>query len=168
VTRLRTAISLWVLALVGVVCCVTEWRAAVPVPEPVAVTPFGQSGAAPAISVSSLNVAAGRVVATDLFRLDRAPARLSYTPDSADIAPTVNAHQPRAQLVLQGILGVINGSKPERWGALLGGIPGHPSPVLVHAGDTIGGMTVRRVGRDTLVVVAPDTLWRLTVRQAWP
>jgi hypothetical protein len=47
------------------------------------------------------------------------------------------------------------------------GLPGHGETMVLHAGDTAGGLRIRTVGLDTVVVSAFDTTWRLTVRKAW-
>lgn len=164
----RLDLLLWGIALSGAVTAATGWRASVP---PVVAAPVPSMGRAPVVapvSPETLRAATDRVAESDLFRLDRRPAAVAYRPESDGKPQTVAPHPPRPQLSLQGIIGV-GGSvaRGPRWAALLGGVPGRDGSVLVHGGDTIGGLMVRRVGRDTVVVSASDTTWRLTVRQAW-
>jgi len=104
----------------------------------------------------SIVAAAHTVAATDLFRLERRPASVAYRPDLEGVAPPQKPQKP--QLMLEGLVG---------GAALLDGIPGHAATTIVHAGDTLGGLRIRRVGRDTVVVSDPDTTWRLTPRHAW-
>jgi hypothetical protein len=104
----------------------------------------------------SITAAATRVAETDPFRLERRPAAVAYRPDLEGVAPPPKP--PRPKLILDGIVGRA---------ALLDGIPGQSSTAILHAGDTLGGLRVRHVGRDTVVVTGADTTWRLTLRQAW-
>ena len=68
---------------------------------------------------------------------------------------------PKPQLVLTGIV----------WGALpqavLEGLPGTSEPHVVRAGDAIGGLRIRHIGRDRVVVAGMDTVWTLAVREPW-
>jgi hypothetical protein len=111
--------------------------------------------------VATLTAAAHELVATDPFRIDRQPAAVQYHPDAdgASAKPT----PPRPVLGVEGIVG----SRADRWAAVLDGIPGRVGSTVVHAGDTVGGLSVRRIGRDTVVVTSIDTTWRLTVRHPW-
>jgi hypothetical protein len=64
----------------------------------------------------------------------------------------------KPQLVLEGLVG---------HAALIDGVPGHAMTAIVHVGDTLGGLRVRRIGRDTVTIIDSDTTWRLTLRRAW-
>jgi prophage tail gpP-like protein len=66
-------------------------------------------------------------------------------------------------LRLQGVIGRTN-----RWEAVIAGIPGRDGSVVVRAGDTLEGLRIRRIDRDTVVVGAVDTTWKLTVKGVWP
>jgi hypothetical protein len=158
-TRLDAA--LWLVAGAGAVLAVVGWRVA-----PIASAPVPTIGSAPlrpAMDLDTLSRAASRLAETDPFRLDRRPAALAYqiTFDGAAPAPP---RPPRPALVLKGIVGA---GRPASWVALLDGVPGHGETAVVREGDTLGGLRVRHVGRDTVVVTVTDTTWRLTVRQAW-
>jgi hypothetical protein len=104
----------------------------------------------------SVDAAARVVAATDPFRLDRHPASVAYRPELEGVAPPPKP--PKPQLVLEGLVG---------GAALIDGAPGHPATAIVHAGDTLGGLCIRRVGRDTVIVTGADTTWRLTLRRTW-
>mgnify|MGYP007135474208 CR=1 FL=1 len=104
----------------------------------------------------SIDVAAARVAETDPFRLERKPASVAYRPDLEGVAPPPKPPKPRP--VLDEIVG---------GAALLDGVPGQTSTAILRVGDTLGGLRIRRVGRDTVVVTGADTTWRLTLRQAW-
>ncbi|HSY80324.1 MAG TPA: hypothetical protein VK807_01095 [Gemmatimonadaceae bacterium] len=107
-------------------------------------------------AAESIDAAARVVAATDPFRLDRHPASVAYRPDLEGVAPPPKP--PKPQLVLEGLVG---------GAALIDGAPGHPATTIVHVGDTLGGLRIRRVGRDTVIVTGADTTWRLTLRRAW-
>lgn len=65
---------------------------------------------------------------------------------------------PRPEPVLQGVVG----GPP--WQAIVAGIPGREGGVVVVPGDTVGGMKVRSVGRESAVLVAKDTTYSLTLK----
>jgi hypothetical protein len=92
----------------------------------------------------------------DPFRLDRRPALVRYRPDLEGVVPPPKP--PKPTLVLEGLVG---------HAALLDGVPGRSATVIVHARDTLGGLLIQRVSRDTVVVSSADTTWRLTLRHAW-
>lgn len=146
--------------LLGAVLCATlagvEWVTNGPRRIPSARPVLGwvaDNGVPPADSID----AAARVVAqTDPFRLDRRPSSVPYRPDLEGVAPPPKP--PKPALALEGLVGNA---------ALIDGVPGRSTTAIVHAGDTLGGLRIRRIGRDTVVVSAPDTTWRLTLRHAW-
>lgn len=100
------------------------------------------------------------LVARDPFRLDRRPATIAYTP-AIETAPAPPPRPPRPQLIVAGIIG----GPP--WEALIEGIPGRQGSVLVRQGDTLAGLRVRSVGKDTVRVTGMDTTWTLSVRRVW-
>jgi hypothetical protein len=92
---------------------------------------------------AQLKEAADTVAATNPFRLDRRPA--SPVPDAPPMAsPTPQL--PQLQLELNGV----GGGPP--WYAIVSGIPGRDGGVVVRAGDTLGGISIRSIKRDTLIV----------------
>jgi len=112
----------------------------------------------------SLVAGSAIIVERDVFRLDRRPSPILYSPAAAD-APPRAPRPPRPALVVTGIVG----GPP--WEALLEGIPGQAGAAVVRPGDVFGDSTARltitRVGRDTVIVAGMDTAWALTVRRAW-
>ena len=104
----------------------------------------------------SIDTSARKVAETDPFRLERRPASIAYRPDLEGVAPPPKP--PKPQLVLEGLVG---------GAALLDGVPGRTATMIVHVDDTLGGLRIRRVGRDTVVVSGADTTWRLTLRRVW-
>jgi hypothetical protein len=105
----------------------------------------------------SLEVAVGDIADRNLFRPERASAEereaTARPPVPGAIAPT-----PRPRLVLRGVLG----GPP--WDAVIEGIPGREGAIVVRAGQSISGITVRSVHRDTVHVRGFDTTWALTLR----
>jgi hypothetical protein len=120
------------------------------------------SGAGISFSDDSLAAAAAMIVRNDPFRVTHQPATLSYGTGVETLKPTV-PRPPRPILTLQGVIG-----RPNRWEAVIAGIPGRDGGVVVRPGDTLAGLRIRRIGRDTVVVGAVDTIWKLTVKGVWP
>jgi hypothetical protein len=141
-----------ILAALAAVGWYSNVRAGAPVSESLAGT-ARDVGAAPP---ESIDVAAARVAETDPFRIERKPAAVAYRPDLEGVAPPPKP--PKPQLVLEGLVG---------GAALIDGAPGHPATAIVHVGDTLGGLRIRRIDRDTVIVSGSDTTWRLTLRHAW-
>jgi hypothetical protein len=68
---------------------------------------------------------------------------------------------PRPQLALTGI---VWGQDPA---AVVEGLPGIEGGKLVRKGEQVNGITIRRVARNHIEASGFDTLWTLTVREAW-
>jgi hypothetical protein len=146
---LVTAVILATLAGIG-------WYASAPAHESRATTAMSAITDLAVPPAESIDAAARVVAETDPFRLDRRPASVAYRPDLEGVAPSPKPAKP--QPVLAGLVGDV---------ALLDGVPGHAATAIVHAGDTIGGLRIRRIGRDTVIISGADTTWRLTLRHAW-
>jgi hypothetical protein len=146
---LAAAAGFAALAVVG-------WCASLPRSAPTPRTGVGDVADIGVAAPESIDAAARVVAATDPFRLDRHPASVAYRPDLEGVAPPPKP--PKPQLVLEGLVG---------GAALVDGAPGHPATAIVHVGDTLGGLRIRRVGRDTVIVTGADTTWRLTLRRTW-
>jgi hypothetical protein len=146
---LVVATGLATLATVG-------WYAGAPRAMPGPRTSMGDVADVGVAVPESIDAAARVAAATDPFRLDRRPASVAYRPDLEGVAPPPKPAKP--QLVLEGLVG---------GAALIDGAPGHPATAIVHVGDTLGGLRIRRIGRDTVIVSDADTTWRLTLRHAW-
>lgn len=111
----------------------------------------------------SLVAWADRVGEAPPFRLDRLPAEPGI-PAPANPPVGMEPSAPRPPLVLQGIVG-----RSGDWEAVIAGVPGETAGVLVRTGDSLaGGLRVRRIGADTVVVAARDTTYTLAVKRAWP
>ncbi|HXB23553.1 MAG TPA: hypothetical protein VNV25_02365 [Gemmatimonadaceae bacterium] len=119
-------------------------------------TNTGDVAAVAAVQPESIDASLRTVIETDPFRLDRRPSAIAYQAGLEGLAPAPRL--PKPPIVLVGLVG---------GAALIDGAPGHVTTVILHAGDTIGGLRIRRVGRDTVIVAGSDTTWRLTLRQSW-
>jgi hypothetical protein len=53
------------------------------------------------------------------------------------------------------------------WSVIVEGIPGVDGSSVIRAGQPIGGIALRAVRRDTIILQGNDTTWKLTVRRAW-
>lgn len=159
----RLEALLWILALLVVLLGWQRWRHAAPEAE----SAPGALRATPPeprpVSRERL-VAAGRaVVGGNPFRLDRAPAPIGFNQPGMmmpGMQPVyVPPPPPRPPLAVTGIVG-------PPWQAVMEGIPGREgTSVVVRRGDVFGDLRIRDVTRTTVVVSAPDTTWRLTVRR---
>jgi hypothetical protein len=165
--RRRMEAMLWVLALAVALLGWQRWRRA----EPPAVEPASARSTSPPeprrVPRERLAAAARSVVGANPFRLDRAPAPIGFNqPADPGMMPGgmpvyVPPPPPRPQLAVVGIVG-------PPWQALLEGVPGREgTAVAVKRGDVLGDLRIRDVTRTTVVVSAPDTTWRLTIRRAW-
>lgn len=112
------------------------------------------------IPTDSLNVLADRIVEADIFRLTRRPSPVAFG-TAGEGGPPPTPTPPKPPLALAGVVG----GPP--WIGLLDGVPGRDQSVLVHAGDTVGGLRVRTVTRNRVVIAGFDTTWQLTVREPW-
>ena len=107
-----------------------------------------------------LRESAEGIVARDPFRLDRVPADVRFDPDPAPAPPEAPPRPSVVAPVLRGITG-------PPWQALLEGLPGHERAVVARVGSVFGELVVSHIGRDTVIVQAPDTSFTLTVRRVW-
>lgn len=117
--------------------------------------------APPPLSAALLDSAVDMTVSNDPFRLASAPASVAYDPAidvPAGAAPLRPVALPlRPMMVVRGIMG----GPP--WQAIMDGIPGQPVGAIVRSGMTFDRLSVRSVGRDTVIMQAPDTTWKLTI-----
>ena len=154
----RALWSVTVLTLIGG-CAI--WRATSATPAPTAPRPLR---AAPRwmddLGGDGLARAGKELTEADPFRFDRQPAAVRYRPElEAPAGPPPPPSPPKPVLVLRGIIG----GPP--WDAMVEGIPGRQGAVLVHRGDTLSGLTVSAVGRDTVTIHGSDTTWKLFMKR---
>ena len=158
---------LWVAAFAMALGGWLRWRTALPEAPGLA----AGVAAAPARDLppsrGRLEGASRSIAAANPFRLDRVPAPLGFArpgTGSMDMGmpspPYIPPPPPRPALYVSGIVG-------PPWRALLEGVPGRDGAVPVSAGTVLGELRIRSVTRDQVVVVGPDTTWRLPVRKPW-
>lgn len=100
------------------------------------------------------------LVARDLFRPTRRPSPIAFATAVEGAAPP----PPRPPKPALALVGIVGGSRRT---ALVEGLPGREGASLVAQGDTVGGLRIRTITRDTVIIAGMDTIWRLAVRQAW-
>jgi hypothetical protein len=110
--------------------------------------------------LGAIEDAIDQTISGDPFRISNTPPTTAFS-----VARQVPASQPglppapRPSLVLKAIVG----GPP--WQAVIEGIPGQSGATVVTTGSRHERLIVRSVGRDTVVVVAPDTTWKLTFQR---
>jgi hypothetical protein len=155
---MKTALTLSSLLAVA---SIAAWTTAVPAPAVEAREMRPSARPVPVVDTIALAAAAARIRARNAFRIDRKPTDVLYNPwePSAPPPPPV---PPRAvpQLVLAGLVG-------PPWNALLEGVPGRETGVLLALGEELNGITFAALRGDTVLLSGLDTTWTLTARRAW-
>jgi hypothetical protein len=107
-----------------------------------------------------LDSAASHIAAHDPFRIERKPANIPFSvaQNGGQGIPAPSA--PPIRIALQGTIG----GPP--WSAIISGIPGHSGTVMVSSGDTLGGVAIRRVNKDSVTVRVKDSTWTVTQAKA--
>jgi hypothetical protein len=147
---------LWSVALAGAVVTGVRLRAGSRDTGTTPIRPVLAAGDLRRYDEDVLMSAADSIEANDPFRLDsHSPQLLS---DATSVPTTPASSLPLPRLTLGGV----TGGPP--WRAVVDGFPERIGSVVVGAGDTIGVLHVRSIGRDTVVIASPDTTWTLTVR----
>lgn len=161
-TAARPALALVTLAAIGVALRFTVSSPVAAPPED-GVPTVGPAPDGPAVPPAAADSLARLVAAHDLFRQGRAPAAVPFDPRTSggEGAPPLPA-TPRPTLSLAGIL---FGAQPA---ALVDGLPGSDGTRVLHVGEHVGDLLVRRVARDHVIIASPDTVWTLRVRSPIP
>lgn len=120
----------------------------------------------PEWTVDSLAEWGDRIVLRNLFRATRTSGA-AMEPDGMiplmSPVTTPLVMPPLSAPTLQGVVGGSGG-----WEAIVAGLPGRESGVLVRLDDRIGDLHVREVGPSSIVLQGPDSSWRLTLRTPRP
>jgi hypothetical protein len=96
------------------------------------------------------------------FRIERSPTSQPYGAPETAAPPQVEVPaQPLPALRVGGIVG----GPP--WKALIEGIPGRESGLLLAAGEEWNGYRLVWVRGDSVMVITPDTTWILALKKAW-
>jgi hypothetical protein len=117
--------------------------------------------APPRPSPDSLESAAAEIADRNLFRPERARVEHRDQPQPTMPMAMLQPPTPKPRLVLRGVLG----GPP--WDAIIEGIPGREGSVVLSAGQSLGGITVRAVRRDTAYARGFDTTWALPLVRTW-
>ena len=114
------------------------------------------------VDTAALAALAGRLRTHNPFRLDHQPAAVRYNPWEPAVPPAPPPPAaPRPPLALAGLVG----GPP--WNALIEGIPGVETGVLLQLGDSARGVRFVALRGDTVMLAGFDTTWALTARRAW-
>ena len=153
----------WAIAALIVLASMRAWATVVPSVRTPAPPMLPSPGSPPAIDTTALDAAAAALRDRNPFRVARRPADVRFSPweprtqHSEPTAPTPR----RPTLALVGILG----GPP--WIALVEGIPGQESGVLLSVGQEANGIVLREIQGDTAVLVGLDSTWVLTPYRPW-
>jgi hypothetical protein len=101
------------------------------------------------------------LVARDPFRATRRPSNVVFDP--VRLAQSATPPPPKPALALVGI--VWDGGRDPT--ALVEGLSGVDGPRPVRSGETIGGLRVKAIKPDRVVITGLDTTWTLTVTEPW-
>jgi len=157
-TSWRLEVALSVVALTLVLVAVHRWTRVSAAPPLAAATIVRAPQSGAALSAAMLDEAALVATEQDPFRLSRTPSHLPFVTRRMVVSAPPPTPFFRGPLVLKGIVG----GPP--WQAVIDGLPGQPPGTVVSAGNTFDKLVIRAVSRDTVVVQAPDTVWRLTLK----
>ncbi len=100
------------------------------------------------------------LVEKDPFRAERKPSAVAYSPIPVEQSAPPPA-PPRPQLSVSGI---VWGPDPS---AVIEGLPGMEGSKLMRTGESIAGITLRRILRERVELRGLDTTWSLQVRRPW-
>ena len=106
--------------------------------------------------IASAESALAAAVSKAPFRERRTPA-VPYDPLLIGAPPPPPA-PPKPVLVLAGI---VWGSEPL---ATIEGIPGNEGSTVLGVGDSAGGIRMRRIGPESVMIAGYDTVWNLRIR----
>jgi hypothetical protein len=150
-------VGTWVFFALGVVVLARAATAPIGAPHLSSTILHQPQHASPKVYPDSL---APALVARDPFRATRRPAEVAYDPVRVALpVPSEAVQKPALVLV-----GIVSGTVPE---AVLEGLPGIEGSRLVHVGDLVAGLLVKRIERDRVVITGMDTVWTLRVREPW-
>jgi hypothetical protein len=156
VREYRLESSLLAASAVLLAIAALRWQRAIPIEAPTASTVARHAAAAP-IADSLLEHAEELAISNDPFRLSNSPPDVRFDPgdDGASSVRVTAVAALRPSFVLKGIIG----GPP--WQAVVDGMPGQPSGVVVRQGERFDKVQVRSVTRDSVVIQGPDTSWVL-------
>jgi hypothetical protein len=149
---------LWGAAAAGVMAGIVALR------RPVVVAPEATKAtiAIPAAvrpDSDALEEALGVIFEANVFRPDR--KAVDITEVASPGVPQPPPKPPKPTLLLRGLLG----GPP--WDAIVEGVPGHEGAMVLRAGQTTDGLTLKAIRHDTVFIKGLDTTWKLILRRGW-
>jgi hypothetical protein len=160
--------ALWLAAILLMTAAFATFRAD---RQPVDVGHPASSGALPPPAVPQalhpdLRAHAGELRARNPFRFERAPTAQAYSIDEAaplamDVAEPSDAPHVAGVLSLGGIFG----GPP--WKALIEGMAGHETGVVLEVGEQWNGIRVEWIRNDSVGLATADSVWPLAMKQPW-
>ncbi len=121
--------------------------------------PAGVASSATAVTVSDSLVR--QVIARTPFRASRSPAARPYDLDRGTVEVVEAPPVPRPRLTLAGIVW-----EPEPL-AIIEGLPGAEGGKVLRRGEVVGGLKLKRIERNRVVITGLDTTWNLSVKEPW-
>lgn len=144
---------LWIVTILVAIAGAASASVTQPHPEPPSAPPtIRRAGDAQKSIASPINVSewTREIVAGDVFRRER-----SLTNSVISLPRPTAPAPPKPRLVLRGLVG----GPP--WNAILEGVPGHDGSYVVSVGDSVGGLKIRSVHPNGVVIRGMDTTWNL-------
>jgi hypothetical protein len=151
-------LGLWAIAVGCVVAGAMAFRA--PAASHVEVASFSLPLQLAPRDSDALVDAIGTIAEGNLFRPNRSAPDTTGMPVMVNGAPPP-MQPPKPALRLRGILG----GPP--WDVLIEGVPGSEGAIVARVGQTLNGVTIHAVRRDTVIVRGMDTTWKLTIVNSW-
>lgn len=161
-TSRASALAVW--AAIGVVwaASIAAWIIPIPLQPSQTLGASGSPAAPITFDTTTIRTSAALIRDRDAFRLERRPAQVRYNPwEPPSAVVTLAQPTPRPVLALVGILG----GPP--WFAVIEGIPGRETGVLLRTGEDAAGIRLLRIKGDTAFLRGLDTTWVLTSKRVW-
>ena len=153
---------LWLASALAAAAGGLSWRrtsSMLASPAVTAGTPAATAAPSPDPSVDARRSVAV-IVTGNVFRRDRRSVEVVSPPTGAAAQPIASPPAPpKPRLLLRGLIG----GPP--WPAVVEGIPGREQGIVLRAGDTVAGLTVRDVRAAEVIVRGMDTTWTLRLRR---
>ena len=102
-----------------------------------------------------------QVIARTPFRAARSPAVRPYDLNHGAVEVVEAPQVSRPRLTLAGIVW-----EPEPV-AIIEGLPGGDGGRVVRRGEVVGGLKLKRIERNRVVITGLDTTWNLSVKEPW-
>jgi hypothetical protein len=152
--------ALWISAVAGVMTGIVALRRPVTIAHDATRGPIAVPSIARPDS-DALEEALGVIYEANVFRPDRKGVDLTELAPATQGGVPQPSKPPKPVLVLRGLLG----GPP--WDALVEGVPGREGAMVLRAGQTTEGLTLKAIRHDTVFIKGMDTTWKLILRRGW-